>query len=257
MAKSWVFLSPHLDDAVYSCGGWIAEQAEAGDAVEIWTIVAGDVPPGLLTEFADTLHQRWGVTQADAFAVRRDEDAEACRIVGASHRHFDLPDCIYRRHPQTGEAFYPDHPAIFGLPAVEEKSRLPTELAGIFRSSLPAGAQVLLPLTVGNHVDHQLVRLAGELLPDRPWYYADLPYVLWDDSGLATLPPDGFMEEVFPIGEPALGRWLAGVRAYASQFNSFWQSPAELEEQIRAYLAKTGGLRLWHPADWASNITTA
>jgi len=58
----WVFLSPHLDDAVLSCGGFIFELIQKGERVEICTICAGDPPPGELSPLAEMLHQRWGVT---------------------------------------------------------------------------------------------------------------------------------------------------------------------------------------------------
>ena len=38
----WIYLSPHLDDAVFSAGGLIYEQTQAGTPVEIWTIMCGD-----------------------------------------------------------------------------------------------------------------------------------------------------------------------------------------------------------------------
>jgi len=37
---------PHFDDAVLSCGGLIWEQTQKGIPVEIWTVCAGDAPPG-------------------------------------------------------------------------------------------------------------------------------------------------------------------------------------------------------------------
>ena len=48
----WIYLSPHFDDAVLSCGWLIWQQAQAGQRVEIWTVCAGEIPPGPLTPFA-------------------------------------------------------------------------------------------------------------------------------------------------------------------------------------------------------------
>ncbi|NTU55874.1 MAG: PIG-L family deacetylase, partial [Anaerolineales bacterium] len=45
----WIYLSPHLDDAVLSAGGLIYEQTRSGTPVEIWTFMCG-VPSG--TEFS-------------------------------------------------------------------------------------------------------------------------------------------------------------------------------------------------------------
>ena len=96
----WIYISPHLDDAVLSAGGFIYEQTRIGNTVEIWTIVCGFPPPGELTPFAQELHQQWGTESAkETVKLRRAEDEEAARIVGAKNVHFDVPDCIYRRGP--------------------------------------------------------------------------------------------------------------------------------------------------------------
>ena len=42
----WIYLSPHFDDAVLSCGGMIWEQVHSGETVEIWTLCAGQIPKG-------------------------------------------------------------------------------------------------------------------------------------------------------------------------------------------------------------------
>src|SRR5512136_66244 len=80
----WIYLSPHFDDAVLSCGGLIHEQACQGLQTEIWTIFAGDPPPGPLSEFAQQTHVLWGITSGeDMVAMRRAEDITAAGIVDA------------------------------------------------------------------------------------------------------------------------------------------------------------------------------
>jgi len=114
---AWVYLSPHLDDAVLSCGGLIAAQVRLGHPVLILTVCAGDPPAGELTPLARVLHERWQ-TGLQTAAVRRAEDLAACARLGAAARHLDLPDCIYRRSPKTGfpvisaneDLFAPIHP---------------------------------------------------------------------------------------------------------------------------------------------------
>ena len=102
----WIYLSPHFDDAVLSCGGLIFEQTRQGLQTEIWTIFAGNPPPGPLSDFALQNHSLWGLTSAaETVAMRAAEDEEAASIVGAELVHFEIPDCIYRRSPE-GEYLY-------------------------------------------------------------------------------------------------------------------------------------------------------
>src|SRR6266508_5878097 len=95
----WIYLSPHFDDVVLSCGGMVWEQTQAGHKVEAWTICAGAPGPGEpISDFARQLHTRWG-TGPEAVPVRRAEDDAALHLLGSESRYWDLPDCIYRRLP--------------------------------------------------------------------------------------------------------------------------------------------------------------
>src|SRR5512147_1498099 len=106
----WIYLSPHFDDVALSCGALVWEQATAGHTVNIWTVCAGDQPPGPLSPFAKKLHQRWE-TGGDAVYLRRREDIQSCAQMGAAYRHFSIPDCIYRG---SSEPFYNSEEALFG-----------------------------------------------------------------------------------------------------------------------------------------------
>ncbi len=95
----WIYLSPHFDDVVLSCGGMVWEQVQSGQEAEIWTVCAGGPGPGdPLSAFAQSLHERWE-TGPGAVSVRRAEDEAAVQRLGARPRYWNLPDCIYRRLP--------------------------------------------------------------------------------------------------------------------------------------------------------------
>ena len=48
-----LFLSPHYDDAVYSCGGTLASLTTAGENVTVLTVCAGSPPSDELSWFAE------------------------------------------------------------------------------------------------------------------------------------------------------------------------------------------------------------
>src|SRR4030067_3282248 len=107
-----VYLSPHLDGAVFSCGGWAARQVSSGDAAPVLTVCSGDSPVGELTPFAYDLHRRWGGA-GSPMAARRAEDLVACGRLGASVVHYPLSDAIYRRTPDEHPLYYSEQ-AILG-----------------------------------------------------------------------------------------------------------------------------------------------
>jgi len=240
----WIYVSPHFDDAVYSCGGAIREQARRGEAVEVWTVCAGDPPPGSLSDQAKRIHDEWGTgSAAETVALRRLEDQKALGIVGAGGRSFDVPDCIYRRSP-AGETLYPDgltggrHPAEAGLEG---------EIASALSQQLTAQDVLVCPLAVGSHVDHVLTRAAVERLGRPLRYYAEVPYLFNDPVALSAA-TRGMRADLHPIPEESLDAWLAGIAAYASQIGVQFKSEARMRTVMREYWARQHGIQLWSPA---------
>jgi LmbE family N-acetylglucosaminyl deacetylase len=237
----WIYLSPHFDDAVLSCGGLIFEQARQGIPVEIWTVFAGNPPPGPLSMFAQATHFLWGTSDGmKTVALRKAEDREAARLVGAKLIHFDFSDCIYRRSPMGGYLYTEN---VFTSPHPLDL-KLPNRIARAIKPQMRQEDVLVCPLTLGGHVDHVLVRRAAESLHRLLRYYADVPYVL---NNPQTLDPaiDTMQDEFFGISEEGLRAWLDGVAAYKSQIDSLYIGEGSLEDAIRAYWESQRGVRLW------------
>jgi LmbE family N-acetylglucosaminyl deacetylase len=212
-----IYLAPHLDDAVLSCGGRMAAQIGGGATVLIATIAAGDPPAGLLSPFAEAMHASWGLGP-DAVARRRNEDRAACARLGADLVHLPLPDCIYRRTRAADAWRYSSRPDIFGAVHPEEEGDLLEEISR-WLDALPATARLVAPLGIGGHVDHQLVRRAAEA-SSRPItrYYAEQPYWARDPAALDALrAPPAWIEERVTLDDADLTAKLAAVAAYRSQ----------------------------------------
>ncbi|HET7091613.1 MAG TPA: PIG-L family deacetylase [Anaerolineae bacterium] len=243
-ATQHIFLSPHLDDAVLSCGGLIYQLAQAGEAVQVITIFAGDPPPGPLTPFAQSLHERWQAASAD----RRAEDGEALSLLGAQATHWPYADAVYRRHPATGAALYDSEESIFGevaeadAPAIESlRDRL---------KRLDPSARLIVPLMAGHHVDHQIVRTAAESVGRSLIYYEDYPYAETPEKLEAVLRSGSWAPELVPLTDEAIEVKAASMLAYRSQISTFFKSAHEMEQRVRAYADLVGGNagpaeRLW------------
>jgi LmbE family N-acetylglucosaminyl deacetylase len=240
----WVYLSPHYDDAVLSCGGLIWEQVRAGETVEIWTIFSGDPPPGPLSDYAQEHHQRWGVV-GSLSELRRAEDQAACAAIGAVPRYFDLPDCIYRRLP-NGEAVIKNRVDLFGAVHPGEHSLI-NFITKLLVENIAASDRLVCPLSVGGHVDHRLVRAAVDASALRVWYYADYPYTIMEEFNfrLEQWVSEGSSRLHHPLSEPGLAAWQAAIACYASQISTFWTSIEEMQAAITGYARSGLGNTLW------------
>lgn len=238
----WVYISPHLDDAVLSCGGMIWQQVQQGDRVQIWTVCARENPYPQLSEYAQKLHDRWQ-TGDETVAIRRKEDIAACGVLGAEPAHLTFYDVIYRRLPDGApivtcdiELFLPPEPA-----EVDEAR----QMLRPFLDSIPTGARVVGPLTMGGHRDHRLVRtLLEEHFPDL-LYFADYPYIAQYELDIYEFTQGMKVGYQADVNEDALVAWQDAVAQYASQISSFWKDEADMRTQLRQYWLTGEGSRLW------------
>jgi LmbE family N-acetylglucosaminyl deacetylase len=242
-----IYLSPHLDDAALSCGGQIFQQCRAGQSVLVVTLMAGDAPLHL-TEFAQSLHERWELG-SDAAAQRRWEDENAFALLGADVLHWDFPDCAYRYHPYTGAAMYCSAEDIFGeiMPVErDEANGLLGQMMAQLRG-LPSCGRILVPLTIGHHVDHQLTRIAAEKVfdPATLVYYEDYPYVVHGLSPHVFGEGEAWQNEVVKLSAAAVIARYRAIADYTSQIYILFGTLELLAEHLPAHVAKKGGEVLW------------
>jgi LmbE family N-acetylglucosaminyl deacetylase len=188
---SCLFLSPHLDDAVLSCGALV--QALAGRCALTIATAFTTADPQPHTLAARSFLRACAAGDAAAlFHARRAEDREVLGSLGAHHVHMGLPDALFRRRdPATAVARrlgrivpeishrYPTYrfDIARGRIARADRSMIVNLAAEISKLLSGTRAELLFcPLGVGQHVDHIIVRTIGESFADRVVYYSDFPY---------------------------------------------------------------------------------
>ena len=236
-----VVLSPHLDDATFSCGATLHAWASQGRKVLVATPFAGS-GSGEASGLELELHELWGFsTRAQAVAARRAEDELAAARLGVLRRHGDLPDAVYRRGPAS-EVLYPDLSSVRGPVAALDDIAL--EL-GAFVDRLPPAARLLAPLAIGGHVDHRLVRAAAREVEAEVLFYEDFPYARSISARLkATFPSLRWRSRVAELPAASLEAKLEAARCYRSQAVGPL-ADGGLEEALVSYFRRRGGERLW------------
>jgi len=177
-----IFLSPHLDDVVYSCGGTLGVQVSTGLNTLVISVFAG-VPSSTieLSPLAAEIQRDTGFRQNAQIAMttRREEDARALDYLNVDYLWLDYLDAIYRGTP----AYYTSKHQLLGGDVHTGDLWIDRELAQnlvALHDRLPDTVWYA-PLGVGRHVDHQIVCSAIDRLIQRGAnvkLYEDFPYVL-------------------------------------------------------------------------------
>ncbi len=244
-----IYLSPHFDDAVLSCGGSIGLQTACGLKVLVITAFAG-LPSADLTPstFASQTHQNMGLPNNPRAAIeaRRKEDKEATSILNADCFHLnDCLDAIYRGNPpyyQNNEALFGEvHPNDFAL-----DEQLTNLLLEVYRRA-PL-AVFYAPLGVGHHVDHQLCCSAADRLVQQGAnvkFYEDFPYVATPGALEARLKElGGGLEPELVEVSGTLRMKEDALVAYKSQIAQLFGDPEKMRRALEDYM---GSLRTNYP----------
>ena len=228
-----VYVAPHYDDVALSCGGQVAADARTA-APTIVTVFAGQATQ-LHGAFARFQHARWGFDDDDAVAQRRAEDACAALALGASVRvrWLEELDAIYRNPAYDSDS------ALFGRRLASDGGVVQRVVAALAALS---AHEFIVPLGVGNHVDHQLAFRAGQALAadgHAVWAYADLPYALNSAAVEQRLACGGVgPARLLTLDDEAWERKLRAIECYASQlpvlFRSHGDPRAALTVQARS-----------------------
>lgn len=232
-----VFLSPHPDDAVLSCGGQITQLVENGERVIVFTLMAGDPPDDYpITPHTQELRERWALGDK-LMEARREEDAAAVGLLGAEIAFGEFIDAPFRVNA-AGKALYPNPKDIFG--AVQPDDPLcQIDLSGYF--SLADGDVLHAPLGVGGHVDHLITRdlalaLAKHYPKARVYFYEEYPYTRQGKVAVRQALTE-FNQPTMRVGrrfsDAALEAKINAIALYESQISSFWDSLDAMAEEVR------------------------
>ena len=226
-----LFVSPHLDDAVLSCGALVSHLAGTCP-VTVLTVFSAAAQPTKSGLAARKTLRSLGIADAEAhYEERRAEDVEVLKEAGASWIHLGLTDALFRRvghsvkNPGpsgTGRAAYPTYrfDAARGRIASSDAG-LAAELGDMIREAAVAnGATVVFgPLGVGRHVDHLITRNAVTASGVNAVYYSDFPY------SVSNSPDERFVHgaSLRPY------EWVAGraenarlIKGYRTQFDQLF-----------------------------------
>jgi LmbE family N-acetylglucosaminyl deacetylase len=160
-----VYLSPHLDDAVYSCAGRIAQARGAGERVLLVTLFGSGGQPHGRGIFED-------------YVQRTREERAAAEALDVDALFLDAPELTKRRSSARSLGAYAL--PFVRLPANALRAELHAALSVLIDRLLAPTGELYAPLAIGCHPDHREVYEVGRALHaelgERVLFYEDLPY---------------------------------------------------------------------------------
>ncbi len=214
-------MSPHLDDAAFSCGGTLATLALGGWTVTVATLFTQSVPSPQGFALACQLDKGLQA-DLDYMALRRSEDMAAMQALGVSFLHAGLPEAPHRGYESVTALFGPPHASDVICEAI--KSIIEHQV------DLIEPDIIFAPQAIGGHVDHaQLVRALDGREQHIAWWH-DFPYIFRNGT---PAEPFGTKMRVLPVRSVRLSQLATTSReaaclAYASQLQFQFGGPAGL-----------------------------
>lgn len=211
--KTALFISPHLDDVAFSCGGTLAKLSDENWRTILCTIFTKSVrqPKG----FALQCQTDKGLSpEIDYMKLRRTEDCRAAKILNAGEvLHLNFTEAPHRGYESAPELFA-------GVKTEDEIWRPVAEHLALL-GEIHQPELVFAPQGLGSHADHlQTIRAVGETFPaEKTVWYRDAPYAIRQPNAphSVCLPPN--LRKIFYDINLYLEKKVEACAAYESQIN--------------------------------------
>ena len=169
-------LSPHLDDAMFSCAEHSMHWINQGNNVKIFNFFSS-FSTQAIPEYSLQMIKNSGYDTLAKFSqVRLDEDMAAMKEIGISFHNYDLVDGGFRsvkKHViyNTSEQLFSGRVSMHDCDTQDTIKKIISKLSSQYDI-------FLCPIGIGSHVDHLLVKLASEsqLHKSQLFYYFEQPY---------------------------------------------------------------------------------
>jgi len=232
----FIFLSPHLDDVVLSCGLLLEKVASLGKEADVITIFTKASPPPL-TKLASEFTQKSGYKNPHRlFEDRKLEDKKALKIFKAKYRHLDYVDAAFRKvDPLRGlpstrylSWLIPKLVHVYPKPKKQfsgQVSILDRKLSNTLLKDLKkivikvkkTKTLILAPLGIGGHADHVIVRDISRRFGLPVLFWSDFPYNTHEEGMQKFFSEEKGYKEFFKIKDSKAAKKIRAVRRYKSQ----------------------------------------
>lgn len=181
------FISPHLDDAIFSAGNLITKLCKRHKVTILTVFTQASEAPDTL--FSRMFTHRSGFDNAkDFFQARKEEDMQVCHSLGADIIHLPYIDVAWRKK-RNRDGFllrlfpelihlYPTRFHILSGIIHKNDNYMIRKITKELKSRIEDSSTVFCPLGIGNNVDHIIIRTICKNNFAHVIYWQDYPYML-------------------------------------------------------------------------------
>jgi len=177
---NYIFFSPHIDDAVLSCGGLIASlKGKKILVVDIFTNFLGEKYSKHAKYYLKSLKF---ADASEYFTARKEEEKKAARILNFDFYFCNFPEAIFRFEKKIifNNFFYKNTEQL--LSGINKRDKkiiflVKKRVDDILKDSRTRNGKIYFPLGIGNHADHKILNKIGLSLKNKNiFFYQDFPY---------------------------------------------------------------------------------
>jgi LmbE family N-acetylglucosaminyl deacetylase len=219
-----IFISPHNDDAVLSCGGLLTQLAGKTHITVVNVFTSAHAKPYTLS--AQQFLKASGYSDAvTLYNVRKKEDKKVLSPLLVSVIDLGLEDALFRKKKQPTflGKYLPEVDHIYPtyrwhiLKGISKDDNAVSVLKNKLQQFKNKKNLIFAPYGIGNHVDHLIARKVCNKLFDNILFYSDYPYNVRNNSNeygsrigkIYTFQPDMLKKEKL-------------IKGYGTQFSGLF-----------------------------------
>lgn len=244
-----IFFSPHIDDAIFSCGGLILKLLPKEKVLIVNVFCGTDQlkEKGYAQKYLRFCHCR---NSKEYFSIRKTEEKALSLKFSFESLFLPFSEALFRSRKRglSQKYLYNTKKKLFDQVNQHDKAlvrKIKESISEIMLKTKNKKVVLYFPLGLGKHVDHQIVNQIGKNFSDQNkklkntkiYFYQDFPYELWEDKKKVTLDHKKLFkrENKIFLCQDELDQKKAMINSYPSQVAALFGSKENFEKQFKVY----------------------
>jgi len=242
--SSFIFISPHLDDAILSCGQLVIDLRKLNKDIIIITVFTKASAKTVTPQAKSFLAACGYANPQKLFKDRQKEDSRVAEYLGIKIKHLGFTDAAWRNNGNK-KPIYPNEISQFSGNVSRKDRILINKISSRINSLIrkqKGKYLILAPLSVGGHADHVIIQKVVYGLHHSKLFWEDFPYNTNRESLKKFSPQNKAFKRFFKLYHLRFSEKERAIRFYKSQIKSLFPSGKIPHISEGYYLAENSGL---------------